>query len=62
MDEFLEILEVELWLDPDLGRVDLLLSRLDGLKREVVQRAGHHLLLDLHHAYELQQRVLKSRT
>ena len=62
MDEFLEILEVKPWLDPDLGRVDLLLPRLDGLEREVVQRAGHHLLFGLHHAHELQQLVLKSGT
>jgi hypothetical protein len=27
----------------------------------VVQRAGHHLLLGLHHAHELQQRVLQSQ-
>jgi hypothetical protein len=57
--EFLELLEVEPWLDPDLGLVELLPPGLDGLEREVVQRAGHHLLLGLHHAHELQQRVLK---
>jgi hypothetical protein len=56
--EFLELLEVEPWLDPDLGLVELLPPGLDGLEREVVQRAGHHLLLGLHHAHELQQRVL----
>lgn len=58
--ELLELLEIEPRLDPDLGLVHLLPPRLEGLEREVVQRAGHHLLLRLHHPHELQQRVLQA--
>jgi hypothetical protein len=57
--EVLELLEVHPGLDPDLGLVELLGPRLDRLEREVVQRAGDHLFLGLHHAHELQQRVLQ---
>jgi hypothetical protein len=58
--EVLELLEVHPGLDPDLGLVELLGPRLDGLEREVVQRAGNHLLLGLHHPHELQHRVLRT--